>query len=240
MKCQGEYSKVNKFTDVFFTSVSAMGLFMNVAMVMMTFIMYRYKYPKLYLKELGITHKWILILPFLPTIFGILGKIIIKRYKNYTFLSIIIFIGMIPSILAGSFCTLFFILIPPICSATTELSNYMEIDGDTESFRTCISEFFPAQIPVSVKEPEYFYQRYTSFFEEEINIEVSWVLPPSEYDITKQQILELKQFKNSNLSQNSENEAILSTLQPENITIEFEYNDTIKKVIYRANAIKKY
>ena len=135
---------------------------------------------------------------------------------------------------------LFFMLIPPVSSTTKNLSNYMKIDGDTEQFESCVNSFFPNQIPVSAKQADYFYQRYSSFFEEEVNMEASWILTPLEYDTIKQQALELRQFKNSHLSESGGNGTILGTLQPENVTIVFEYNDNIKKVTYRAYTTKNY
>ena len=233
-------SFVNKVIKKFFTVISVSGLFINVAMVIITFIMYHYKYPKLYFKELGAAQIWILILPFLPTVLALIGKTVIWKYKKYKLLSKIILAGTIPAVLAGGFCTLIFMLIPPVSSTTRSLSNYMKVDGDMESFESCVNSFFPDQIPVCAKQADYFYQRYTSFFKEEANVEASWILTPSEYDTMKQQVLKLRQFKNSHLSESDGNGTILSTLQPENVTIVFEYNDTIKKVTYRAYTTKNY
>ena len=233
-------SFVNKVIKKFFTVIFTLGLFINVAMVIITFIIYHYKYPKLYFKELGVTQIWILILPFLPTVLALIGRTIIWKYKKYKFLSKIVLVGTIPAVLVGGFCTLFFMLIPPVSSTTKNLSNYMKVDGDTEQFESCVNSFFPNQVPVSAKQADYFYQRYASFFEEEVNMEASWILTPSEYDTTKQQVLELSQFQNSHLSESDGNGTILSTLQPENVTIVFEYNDTIKKVTYRAYTTKNY
>ena len=233
-------SFVNKVIKKFFTVISILGSFINVAMVIITFIIYQYKYPKLYFKELGSTQILILILPFLPTILALIGRTIIWKCKKYKFLSKIVLVGTIPAILAGGFCTLFFMLIPPVSSTTKNLSNYMKIDGDTEQFESCVNSFFPNQIPVSAKQADYFYQRYSSFFEEEVNMEASWILTPLEYDTIKQQALELRQFKNSHLSESGGNGTILGTLQPENVTIVFEYNDNIKKVTYLAYTTKNY
>lgn len=233
-------SFVNKIFKNFFTVVAVLGLFFNVAMVIITFIIYRYKYPKLYFKELGTAQIWILFFPFFPTILALIGKAIISKYNKYNFLSKIVLVATIPAILIGGFCTLFFVLIPPVSSTTKNLSNYMRIDGNMEQFESCVNSFFPGQIPVSAKQAEYFYQRYPSFFGEEANIEASWILTSSEYDAMKQQVLELRQFKNSHLSESGGNGIILSTLQPENVTIVFEYNDNIKRVTYRAYTTKKY
>lgn len=233
-------SLVNKVIKTIFTVISISGLFINVAMVIITFIIYDYKYPKLYFKELRSAQIWILILPFLPTVLSLIGRTIIRKYKKYKFLSKIVLAGTIPAVLAGGFCTLFFMLIPPVSSATKNLSNYMKIDGNIESFENCVNSFFPDRIPVSAKQADYFYQRYTSFFEEEVNLEASWILTSSEYDTIKQQVLELRQFKNSHLSESGGNGSILSNLQPDNVTIVFEYNDNIKKVTYRAYTSKHY
>lgn len=72
------------------------------------------------------------------------------------------FAGTIPAILLGGFCTLFFVLIPPISSSTGNPANYMKIDGDTGKFERDILDFYPGQIPVNARQTDYFYRRYSS------------------------------------------------------------------------------
>lgn len=72
------------------------------------------------------------------------------------------FAGTIPAIRLGGFCTLFFVLIPPISSSTGNPANYMKIDGDTGKFERDILDFYPDQIPVNARQRDYFYRRYSS------------------------------------------------------------------------------
>lgn len=230
----------NNIIGKIFKVIVVLGLFINVAMVIVTFVLYQYKYPRLYFKELGGAHIWLLILPFLPTLLAMLGMTVVSKLKKHKSFSRIILVGTIPAIFFGGFCTLFFMIIPPINSTTNNLSNYMKMDGDKDQFENSIINFYPAQIPVSAKQADYFYQRYTSFFAEDMKMEASWILPPSEYEMAKQQVLELSQFKNSSVSESGGNGTILSKILPENVTLAFEYNDDIKMVIYRAYTNKRY
>lgn len=233
-------SFANKIIVNIFKVIFTLGLFINMTMILVTFVIYEYKYPSFYFKELGLTQIWVLILPFLPTILAIIGIAVIYKFKKHNILPKIILVGIIPAIFFGGFCSLVFMIIPPISSTTNNLSNYMKMDGDKKQFENGIINFFPDQIPVSAKQAEYFYQRYTTFFSENIKVETSWILTPSEYDAVKQQVLNQSQFKNSHLSESGGNGIILSTISPENITIAFEYNDNIKMVIYRAYSNKSY
>lgn len=233
-------SLADRIIDKIFTFVFASALILNIAMVVITFLLYRYQYPKLYLKELGSAQVLILLLPFLPTLLAAAGKAAVRKGRKYKLLSRILAFGLIPSVLFGAFCTLAFMVIPPISSTTHSLADYRKLDGETERFEKNISHYFPTQIPDSAEQASYFYQRYPTFFSENIYMEASWILPPSEYQAVRQYTLELNQFKNSSLSESGGNGAVLSTISADNLTIIFEYNDTLSQVTYRAYTNRRY
>lgn len=233
-------SFANKILKKFYSVILVLGLFMNVIMVIVAFVLYKYKYPRLYFEAFGYAQIWILVLPFLPTILALIGRMLLNKSKKYKIFSRILLVGMIPSIVLGGFYTLFFLITPPISSTTKNPANYMKVDGDIEPFEESILNFYPAQIPDSAKQANYFYQRYSTFFTEEINVEASWILPQTEYNTVKQQVLGLNYFKESNLSESGGNGTIISTILPENVTIVFDYNDDIKRVAYHAYTTKNY
>ena len=235
-----ETSFANRIMGNFFSIVSVLGLLINSAMVIITFLMYRYRYPRFYFKELGSAHVWLFILPFLPTLLAFAGRTAVSHSQKKTIIPKLLFAGTIPAILLGGFCTLFFVLIPPISSSTGNPANYMKIDGDTGKFERDILDFYPGQIPVNAKQTDYFYRRYSSIFSESLEIEASWALPADEYAAAKEQALGLGLFKNSRLSESGGNGTIISRVPPGKVTVVFEYDDRAMRVSYRAYADWEY
>ena len=233
------HSFINKLMGKVFTAAFVLGLLINAAMVVVTLVMYRCQYPKLYFKELGSAQVWLLILPFVPTVLALAGRLAVLNSKKYKLFSVLWLTMLIPA----GFCSLFFMIIPPVSSATANLNNYLKVDGaerSSERFESAVKSFCPEQIPDSAKQADYFYERYASFFSENIQLKASWVLPEAEYDAVKQKTLKLKQFKNSSVSESGGNGIIVSTLYPENVSILFEYRDAERRVTYRADTNQNY
>jgi len=170
----------------------------------------------------------------LPTLLAIAGRVAVKHSQKKPIIPKFLFVGTIPAILFGGFCTLFFVLIPPISSTTGNPANYMKIDGDAKHFEGDLLDFYPSQIPPDARQTDYFYQRYSSIFSETLKVEASWTLPPAEYEAAKQQALELGPFKNSTLSESGGNGTIIRRIPPGKVTVVFEYDDQAMRVTYRA------
>lgn len=230
----------NKMIRKLFQIILVLGLISNIAMLVMVAVMYRYEYPRFHFKELGVTQIYVLSLPFLPALLALIGCWVVIKVKKHKVVSRILVVGMIPVILFGGFCTFVFLMIPPICSATDNPVHYMKTDGDLEKFAAVAKSFFPQQIPEYADNVDYQYERYSSFFEDNMNLEASWVLPEERYGEVKNQVLELKAFQNSTVSTNGESGIVTSDINPEQVTIAFEYDDAVKKVTYRAHCRQNY
>lgn len=229
-------SFADKIISRFFCVVLSLGLIINIFMITAVIVGYHCKYPKLYFGGNSFPASiLILIFPFLPTLLSITGRIVMAKSKKSRLLSRILFIGTIPSIIFGAICTLAFLIIPPICSATGNPAHYLVLDKGMETAERVIEGFYPDRIPEDAAKIKYRYVKYSALFSDELNLEASWVLPASEYDTAKKNVLAQRQFQDSSISQKGENHIVSQTNNPGGVTLSFEYNDSEKRVTYHAS-----
>lgn len=217
-----------------FTILLTVSLILNMLMLVITFLAYRYRYPGFYFKELGTAQVCILLFPFLPALLAYLGQKAVRKLPKQKLLSRILLVSMIPAILSGSICTVLFIAIPPLGSVTDNSSHYLDLDGDFKPFERVVQSFYPAQIPDNATQISYHYERYSSLFSDKAGVEASWSLPSEEYETEKKKILESNLFKDSNVSEDGKTGIILSTIFPEKVTITFSYDDLNCRLTYCA------
>ena len=236
-------SVIDQGIGKFFSAIAILGISINFVMVVLTFIIYGYQYPKFYFKELGTGQIFILLIPFLPTAMALAGRLAMKKIKNKRTRKIssrIIFTATIPAILLGGIYTLLFIAVPPLGSVTDNPSCYMKLDGELKSFEQAAESFFPAQIPNQAGQVDYHYERYSTLFADNYSLEASWVLPEEEYKTVKEQVMRLSCFKDSAVSDSGGSGTILSTIYPERVTVRFEYHDEERRVGYWAYLGRRY
>lgn len=217
-----EVSFADRIISKIFAILLWLGVIGNVLMLILVFIFYQYRYPSLALNESG-SGVCILIFPFLATFVALLGKTAMKRKKG-KFCSRALLIAMIPAIFLSSVGTLGFLIIPPISSSTSNVENYLEFDGGVEEFEKVVKEFCPNEIPEKATQIKYDYDRYSTFLNDRAEMEVSWKLPSEEYERVKNEALSVKE----------------KIVCPKWVKIDFEYDDSQQKVVYRVFLDKNY
>lgn len=233
-----DYKEKRNYKTISFTFL--LSLLVNIGMIVLSFVFYRYHYPTICLKKLGPSHIWILILPFLPTILALIGKISFSKLTENKKLTKIFFIALVLSILIGCIFTVFFIILPPISSSTKDSSRYMQLDGEFDKETPLLKDFYPEKIPANADEVTYFYERYSSLFSDEIEITASWTLPQDEYTALKNDTLNLSIFKDKNVSEDSGKGTVQNVSEVMDTKFVFEYNDDLNYVAYKTYTTKNY
>lgn len=212
----------------------------NIITIALIFLCYRYRYPALYIKEFEVSDTYIIVMPFFITLLIFAASKAEEKMKASRMLYGTVIFTLILSLIFSVICSMIFLVIPPVCSRTDIAAEYRKTDGVFEPSDHTLNDFYPEQIPDAASQVQYYYERYSTFFSDTMEMEASWILPQEEYSSVKSDVLESLLFKNGTMTINDGWGSASNDKFPGGVSLFFEFNDTIGRVTYGAYIEKKY
>lgn len=175
-----------KTKDILITFFNLVVIFLNIGALIWLRGIINLVYPKrftsIYLGEYCIVPFSTLTALMAPSCIIIFAYILYKlRYIDEK-LTIGKSIALIPvSLVITAFAFITLNLLPPFCSKTNDIDNYLLVDERVQKYSDCYNTFFPTKVPESAENIKYQYKEYEGFFSQEFSIQASWSLSDQEY-----------------------------------------------------------
>lgn len=187
------------------------------------------RFPKLTFEKAAVLNMLylVLFLPFLTGVFGLWARTFERPVMSRFFSAI-----SLPVLIAGILASFFLCMVPPYCSSTENINNYMVMDRDIDPEAEDISKkLFPAEIPGSASNISYRYYKYSSILEDSFHLSLGEVLPDAFYKEERERLLSLDLLQDSEIS-SSKDITLIDKRIRDNIIVHITLDDAYNRIIY--------
>ena len=239
MKISSDNSKNKKHTlwHDWLTYDFIVGIALQLLLYFVAVFVWSMRFPKLSFERTPIlnVHYLVMFLPFIVGVFGLWAR----TYELPVWAKFFTKVSL-PVLILGVISAVVLCIVPPYCSSTTKMEQYMIVDRDvdSESFDIC-RQIFPSNISGAPSNTSYRYYKYSSILEDDFHLSLGETLSSDQFKEESDRLLALDILKDADLSTSKDITLIDTTLNGDlivHITLDSAYN----RIIYAAgyNRIK--
>lgn len=239
MKISSDNSKNKKHTlwHDWLTYDFIVGIELQLLLYFVAVFVWSMRFPKLSFERTPIlnVHYLVMFLPFIVGVFGLWAR----TYELPVWTNFFTKVSL-PVLILGVISAVVLCIVPPYCSSTTKMEQYMIVDRDvdSESFDIC-RQIFPSNISGAPSNTSYRYYKYSSILEDNFHLSLGETLTSDQFKEESDRLLALDILKDASISASRDITLIDTTLNGDlivHITLDSAYN----RIIYAAgyNRIK--
>ncbi|SFG39466.1 hypothetical protein [Oribacterium sp. WCC10] len=205
------------------------GISLQIFIFLFSMFFWSMRFPKLTFEKATVLNLLYLSL-FLPFFTGLLG-LWARTYESRSWTKFFTAISF-PSLIIGIIATVFLCILPPYCSGTTEVHNYMKFDDDIDAItRDTVDAVFPDIIAADASNISYRYYKYSSILENSFHMSLGETLSDTEFSDESTRLLSLPEFDSAEISNNSDI-TLIDTVLDNRLIVHITLDDTYKRIIY--------
>jgi len=239
LKISSDNSKNKKHTlwHDWLTYDFIVGIELQLLLYFVAVFVWSMRFPKLSFERTPIlnVHYLVMFLPFIVGVFGLWAR----TYELPVWTNFFTKVSL-PVLILGVISAVVLCIVPPYCSSTTKMEQYMIVDRDvdSESFDIC-RQIFPSNISGAPSNTSYRYYKYSSILEDNFHLSLGETLTSDQFKEESDRLLALDILKDASISASRDITLIDTTLNGDlivHITLDSAYN----RIIYAAgyNRIK--
>ena len=209
-----------------------LGIALELIVLFVSILFWHMQFPKLAVAKTAVLNLLYLVLA-LPLLVGIFG-LSAGSMENAFWTRLLTRLAW-PALTAGIIATLILCLIPPYCSGSSKVKQYMHIDqGVDEHMATDIRQLFPEAILPTAGDVSYQYYKYTSILENSLHISLGETLDEASFQREADRIKTLPLLTSGTRTE-GDGITLIDVKTPEGLILHLSLDDACHRIIYSAS-----